>query len=155
VTELNFQHVNESLISRRSTKKSSVWQLKRTPNSNLFLPRCKLLFSCFLPGGAARHICRSASFSRTFLAYRACTQRRASALGKMTTTSWTSAADTGVDVGSAPKKLHGREFYRSIGEPKFVVAPMVDQSEFVSSVCSSPLSNIQSTVERKHSLASA
>jgi len=36
-------------------------------------------------------------------------------------------------------KLHGREFYKSIGEPKFVVAPMVDQSEFVSSVCSSAL----------------
>lgn len=29
-------------------------------------------------------------------------------------------------------KLHGREFYESIGKPKFIVAPMVDQSEFVS-----------------------
>ncbi|PFH59449.1 hypothetical protein XA68_12304 [Ophiocordyceps unilateralis] len=29
-----------------------------------------------------------------------------------------------------PKKLHGRAFYESIGSPKFVVAPMVDQSEF-------------------------
>ncbi|ODA80071.1 hypothetical protein RJ55_03029 [Drechmeria coniospora] len=28
------------------------------------------------------------------------------------------------------KKLHGREFYESIGCPKYVVAPMVDQSEF-------------------------
>ena len=28
-------------------------------------------------------------------------------------------------------KLHGRAFYNSIGCPKFVVAPMVDQSEFV------------------------
>lgn len=28
-------------------------------------------------------------------------------------------------------KLHGRAFYESIGSPKFVVAPMVDQSEFV------------------------
>ncbi|CAI6088902.1 unnamed protein product [Clonostachys chloroleuca] len=27
-------------------------------------------------------------------------------------------------------KLHGREFYESIGKPKFIVAPMVDQSEF-------------------------
>ncbi|KAK8041935.1 hypothetical protein PG993_006458 [Apiospora rasikravindrae] len=27
-------------------------------------------------------------------------------------------------------KLHGRAFYESIGSPKFVVAPMVDQSEF-------------------------
>ncbi|KAH7023696.1 hypothetical protein EDB80DRAFT_558582 [Ilyonectria destructans] len=30
-----------------------------------------------------------------------------------------------------PAKLHGRAFYESIGSPKFVVAPMVDQSEFV------------------------
>ncbi|KAF8857576.1 FMN-linked oxidoreductase [Acephala macrosclerotiorum] len=28
------------------------------------------------------------------------------------------------------KKLHGRTFYESIGSPKFVLAPMVDQSEF-------------------------
>lgn len=33
----------------------------------------------------------------------------------------------------APKKLHGRAFYESIGSPKFVLAPMVDQSEFVGS----------------------
>lgn len=33
----------------------------------------------------------------------------------------------------APKKgkLTGRAFYESIGKPKFVLAPMVDQSEFV------------------------
>ncbi|KAI0191490.1 dihydrouridine synthase [Xylaria flabelliformis] len=31
---------------------------------------------------------------------------------------------------SAPPKLHGRAFYESLGSPKFVVAPMVDQSEF-------------------------
>ncbi|KAI0481119.1 hypothetical protein GGR56DRAFT_664457 [Xylariaceae sp. FL0804] len=30
----------------------------------------------------------------------------------------------------AKPKLHGRAFYESIGSPKFVVAPMVDQSEF-------------------------
>ncbi|KAL3419412.1 tRNA-dihydrouridine(16/17) synthase [Phlyctema vagabunda] len=29
-----------------------------------------------------------------------------------------------------PGKLHGRAFYESIGSPKFVLAPMVDQSEF-------------------------
>ena len=29
------------------------------------------------------------------------------------------------------EKLHGRAFYESIGSPKFVLAPMVDQSEFV------------------------
>lgn len=28
-------------------------------------------------------------------------------------------------------KLRGRAFYESIGSPKFIVAPMVDQSEFV------------------------
>jgi hypothetical protein len=30
-----------------------------------------------------------------------------------------------------PEKLHGRAFYESLGSPKFVLAPMVDQSEFV------------------------
>jgi tRNA-dihydrouridine synthase 1 len=32
---------------------------------------------------------------------------------------------------SKPQKLRGREFYESIGSPKLVLAPMVDQSEFV------------------------
>ena len=35
-------------------------------------------------------------------------------------------------------KLHGRAFYESIGSPKFVVAPMVDQSEFVRTLLSLP-----------------
>jgi tRNA-dihydrouridine synthase 1 len=30
----------------------------------------------------------------------------------------------------APAKLHGRAFYESIGSPKYIIAPMVDQSEF-------------------------
>ncbi|KAI9368755.1 hypothetical protein BJX61DRAFT_199843 [Aspergillus egyptiacus] len=29
-----------------------------------------------------------------------------------------------------PKKLHGRAFYENIGSPKYIVAPMVDRSEF-------------------------
>jgi tRNA-dihydrouridine synthase 1 len=38
------------------------------------------------------------------------------------------------DVEPMPKKkLHGRAFYESIGSPKYIIAPMVDQSEFASS----------------------
>ena len=33
-----------------------------------------------------------------------------------------------------PRKLHGRAFYESIGSPKLVLAPMVEQSEFVCSI---------------------
>jgi len=29
------------------------------------------------------------------------------------------------------RKLHGRAFYESIGSPKLILAPMVEQSEFV------------------------
>lgn len=46
-------------------------------------------------------------------------------------------------AGDPKPKLHGRAFYESIGSPKFVVAPMVDQSEFV---CSLPPSS-----RRRHS----
>jgi tRNA-dihydrouridine synthase 1 len=34
-------------------------------------------------------------------------------------------------ASSSQRKLFGREFYRSIGNPKYIVAPMVDRSEFV------------------------
>jgi tRNA-dihydrouridine synthase 1 len=40
----------------------------------------------------------------------------------------------GVHNGDGPRKrvkLHGRAFYESIGSPKLVLAPMVEQSEFV------------------------
>ncbi|KAI0526549.1 dihydrouridine synthase-domain-containing protein [Xylaria bambusicola] len=38
---------------------------------------------------------------------------------------------TPTPASTSPKpKLHGRAFYESIGSPQFIVAPMVDQSEF-------------------------
>jgi tRNA-dihydrouridine synthase 1 len=37
----------------------------------------------------------------------------------------------GVAKPSSRPKLRGRAFYESIGSPKFVLAPMVEQSEFV------------------------
>jgi tRNA-dihydrouridine synthase 1 len=43
------------------------------------------------------------------------------------------------------KKLHGRAFYESIGSPKFVLAPMVDQSEFVHPPSSQTLLHTQNT----------
>lgn len=41
------------------------------------------------------------------------------------------AARAIVVEGEAKAKIRGRAFYESIGSPKYVVAPMVDQSEFV------------------------
>jgi hypothetical protein len=35
------------------------------------------------------------------------------------------------DMPVKTKKLHGRAFYESIGSPKLILAPMVEQSEFV------------------------
>lgn len=46
----------------------------------------------------------------------------------------TAEAPSPMDTALKPEpkpKLHGRAFYESLGSPKFVVAPMVDQSEFV------------------------
>ncbi|OQV09840.1 hypothetical protein CLAIMM_13922 [Cladophialophora immunda] len=40
------------------------------------------------------------------------------------------ATPTGASHGSSPPKLTGRAFYESIGSPKYIVAPMVERSEF-------------------------
>lgn len=40
------------------------------------------------------------------------------------------ASETVPIAAARPAKLHGRAFYESIGSPKYIVAPMVDQSEF-------------------------
>ncbi|KAI0439593.1 dihydrouridine synthase-domain-containing protein [Xylaria telfairii] len=39
-------------------------------------------------------------------------------------------ASSSITTATSKPKLHGRAFYESLGSPKFVVAPMVDQSEF-------------------------
>ena len=46
--------------------------------------------------------------------------------------------DGTTQMSSGRPKLHGRAFYESIGSPKFIVAPMVDQSEFVSALVPLP-----------------
>jgi len=45
------------------------------------------------------------------------------------------------------RKLHGRAFYESIGSPKLILAPMVEQSEFVclfvsARLCTEMMANI-------------
>lgn len=44
----------------------------------------------------------------------------------------TTTTTTNTTATPITKKLHGRAFFESIGSPKFIVAPMVNQSEFVS-----------------------
>lgn len=36
-----------------------------------------------------------------------------------------------INMNGRKTKLHGRAFYESIGSPKLILAPMVEQSEFV------------------------
>jgi tRNA-dihydrouridine synthase 1 len=56
--------------------------------------------------------------------------RRGSSFATMTTNEAEKTTRSSPAEGK-PTKLHGRAFYESIGSPKFIVAPMVDQSEFV------------------------
>lgn len=51
------------------------------------------------------------------------------------------------ESGAPMSKLHGRAFYESIGSPKYVVAPMVDQSEFVCHMLVSPHAAISNLVD--------
>ena len=54
------------------------------------------------------------------------------------------------DVKSGRPKLHGRAFYESLGSPKVVLAPMVDQSEYVCTLSASDGSlHLYGTTESK------
>jgi hypothetical protein len=50
----------------------------------------------------------------------------------------TASIKASAGVRAKPPKLHGRAFYESIGSPKHIIAPMVDQSEFVRRLKNSP-----------------
>lgn len=61
--------------------------------------------------------------------------------GVATMTATAPAPEAAAASPPAKTKLHGRAFYESIGSPKYIVAPMVDQSEFVCLVPSNRISN--------------
>jgi hypothetical protein len=57
------------------------------------------------------------------------------------------SAAANAESGASMAKLHGRAFYESIGSPKYVVAPMVDQSEFVSHMLVIPQAALSNLVD--------
>ena len=60
------------------------------------------------------------------------TAARSSFNGNGNVNTATAIAGANGATGGIGAKLHGYAFYESIGRPKFVIAPMVDQSELVS-----------------------
>lgn len=60
----------------------------------------------------------------------------------------TNQADSPASAPTIPF-LRGRAFYESIGSPKFVVAPMVDQSEFVCAQQTTQTRRVESSLSRR------
>lgn len=59
-------------------------------------------------------------------------EAQAAAISSSNGNAATAIAGANGATGGIGAKLHGYAFYESIGRPKFVIAPMVDQSELVS-----------------------
>ena len=66
-----------------------------------------------------------------FLLQRTTASMSSSLIGSMVNGTATPAASASPALSAKRQKLTGRAFYRSLGSPKMILAPMVDQSEFV------------------------